>query len=303
MSSYTQEDIAMAKVWLITGSGNGLGRDIAEAALAAGDSLVAGARRLEELAPLVAQHRGRVKPVTLEVRDEAAAKAAVQLAVDTFGRLDVLVNNAGYGQFAPFEQMSSEDFQAVVDTCFCGVVYTTRAAVPVMRKQKSGHIFQVSSVGGRIAVAGNTPYHAAKWAVGGFSDSLAMEVAPFGVKVCTLEPGGIRTNWARRAGENPPELLPEYEASVGSVLKMLRSLEGRSESDPRKIANVIVQLANSEDVPLRLILGVDAERRVQEAETARASEAEKWRHLTVATVFEDGRFYRRLYIPTSGVKS
>jgi NAD(P)-dependent dehydrogenase (short-subunit alcohol dehydrogenase family) len=151
-----------------------------------------------------------VGAVKLEVRDEAAAKAAVQLAVDTFRRLDVLVNNAGYGQFAPFEQMSAEDFQAIMDTCFYGVVYTTRAAVPVMRKQKSGHIFQVSSVGGRHAVPGNTPYHAAKWAVGGFSDSLAIEVAPFGVKVCTLEPGGIRTNWARRAVQNAPDLLPEY---------------------------------------------------------------------------------------------
>jgi NADP-dependent 3-hydroxy acid dehydrogenase YdfG len=172
----------MSKVWLITGSGNGLGRDIAEAALATGYSVVAGARRTEELAPLVARYGERVKPVKLEVRDEAAAKAAVQLAVDTFGRLDVLVNNAGYGHFAPFEQMSAEDFQAIVDTCFYGVVYTTRAAVPVMRKQKSGHIFQVSSTGGRRAVPGNTPYHAAKWAVGGFSDALAMEVAPFGVR-------------------------------------------------------------------------------------------------------------------------
>jgi NAD(P)-dependent dehydrogenase (short-subunit alcohol dehydrogenase family) len=302
-SSYVLEDIAMAKVWLITGSGNGLGRDVAEAALAAGDSLVAGARRPEELEPLVAQYGDRVKPVTLEVRDEVAAKAAVQLAVDTFGRLDVLVNNAGYGQFAPFEQMSSEDFQAVVDTCFYGVVYTTRAAVPVMRRQRSGLIVQVSSVGGRIAVAGNTPYHAAKWAVGGFSDSLAMEVAPFGVKVCTLEPGGIRTNWARRAGRNALDLLPEYEASVGSTLKMLRGLEGRSEGDPRKIADVIVQLANSEEVPSRLILGVDAEKRVQQAESARATEAEKWRPLTVSTVFEDGRFDGRLYMASSTVNS
>jgi NAD(P)-dependent dehydrogenase (short-subunit alcohol dehydrogenase family) len=303
LASYGEEDIAMAKVWLITGSGNGLGRDIAEAALAAGDSVVAGARRTEELEPLMAQYGERVKPVTLEVREEAAAKAAVQLAVDTFGRLDVLVNNAGYGKFAPFEQMSAEDFEAVVDTCLYGVVYTTRAAVPVMRKQKSGHIFQVSSVGGRIAVAGNTPYHAAKWAVGGFSDSLAMEVAPFGVKVCTLEPGGIRTNWQRRASENAPDLLPDYEASVGSGLKMLRSLEGRSESDPRKIAEVIVRLANSDDVPVRLILGVDAEKRVQQAEAARASEAEKWRHLTVSTVFEDGRFDSRLYTANRGIDS
>jgi NAD(P)-dependent dehydrogenase (short-subunit alcohol dehydrogenase family) len=293
----------MSKVWLITGSGNGLGRDIAEAALAAGDSVVAGARRTEELAPLVAQYGERVKPVTLEVRDEAAAKAAVQLAVDTFGRLDVLVNNAGYGQFAPFEQMSAEDFQAVVDTCFYGVVYTTRAAIPVMRKQKSGHIFQVSSVGGRMGIAGNTPYHAAKWAVGGFSDSLAMEVAPFGVKVCTLEPGGIRTNWARRAVQNAPDLLQEYEASVGSMLKILRSLEGRAEGDPRKIADVILQLANSDEVPVRLILGVDAEQRVQQAEAARASEAQQWRRLTVSTVFEDGRFDSRLYLAKGGINS
>src|SRR5258708_25626709 len=125
--------IFMSKVWLITGSGNGLGRDIAEAALAAGESVVAGARRREELEPLVAQYGERVKPVRLEVRDEAAAKAAVQLAVDTFGRLDVLVNNAGYGQFAPFEQMSTVDFQAVVDTCFYGVGDTTPAAVAVVR--------------------------------------------------------------------------------------------------------------------------------------------------------------------------
>src|SRR3984893_10415948 len=294
MSEYSQrnsrtrmEDISMAKVWLITGSGNGLGRDIAEAALAAGDSVVAGARRTEELAPLVAQYGERVKPVTLEVRDEAAAKRAVQLAVDTFGQLDVLVNNAGYGQIGPFEQVSAEDFQAVVATCLYGVVYTTRAAIPEMRKQKGGHIFQVSSIGGRIAIAGSTPYHAAKWAVGGFSDALATEVAPFGVKICTLEPSGIRTNRAPRAGKTAPDLLPEYEASVGPILKLLQSIEGREEGDPRKIADVIVQLANSDDVPLRLILGVNAEKWVQQAETARANEAEKWRHLTVSTVFED----------------
>jgi hypothetical protein len=117
------------------------------------------------------------------------------------------------------------------------------------------------------------------------------------------EPGGIRTNWARRAGQNAPDLLPDYEASVGSILKMLRSLEGRSEGDPRKIADVIVQLANRDDVPVRLILGVDAERRVQQAEAARASEADKWRHLTVSTIFEDGHFDSRLYKASSGVNS
>jgi len=277
----------MAKVWLITGSGNGLGRDIVEAALAAGDSVVAAARRTEELAPLVAQYGERVKPVTLDVRDEAAAQAAVQAAVDTYGRLDVLVNNAGYGQFAPFEQMSGEDFKGIIDTCFYGVVFTTRAAIPVMRQQKSGYIFQISSIGGRLAMPGNAPYHAAKWAVGGFSDSVETEVAPFGVKVCTIEPGGIRTNWARRAGGNLPDLLPEYEASVGFIFKVLRGFEGQWEGDPKKIAQVLVQLSQSEEVPTRLILGADAEKRVQQAETARAAEAEKWHDVTVSTVFAD----------------
>src|SRR6267154_5866457 len=128
-----------------------------------------------------------------------------------------------------------------------------------------------------------------------------MEVAPLGIKICTLEPGGIRTNWARRAGQNAPDLLPE--ASVGSILKMLRSLEERPEGDPRKIADVILQLANSDEVPVRLILGVDAEKRVQQTEAERATEAEKWRHLTVSTVFEDGRFDSRLYLAKSGINS
>jgi NAD(P)-dependent dehydrogenase (short-subunit alcohol dehydrogenase family) len=277
------------KTWLITGAGNGLGRDIAEVALAAGDNVVAAARRTEELAPLVAQYGSRIKPVTLDVRDEAAANAAVKLAIDTYGRLDVLVNNAGYGQFSPFEQMSPDDFKAVVDTCFYGVVFTTRAAIPVMRAQKSGYIFQVSSIGGRLAIAGNTPYHAAKWAVGGFSDALAMEVAPFGVKVCTLEPGGIRTNWARRARGNPPALLPEYESSVGPILKVLQQIDGQQEGDPRKIAEVILKLTNGNDVPTRLILGVDAEKRVEAAETTRHNEAAKWRDVTHSTVYSDSK--------------
>ncbi|MDE1163101.1 MAG: SDR family NAD(P)-dependent oxidoreductase [Acidobacteriaceae bacterium] len=277
----------MEKVWLITGSGNGLGRDIAEAALAAGDAVVAGARRLEELASLVEQYGKRVTPVLLDVREESAAKAAVQTAVDTYGRLDVLVNNAGYGFIAPFEQTTSEQFRDVVETCLFGVVYTTHAAIPVMRAQKSGHIFQVSSIGGRMAMPGNSPYHAAKWAVGGFSDSVAAEVAPFGVKVSTLEPGGIRTNWAQRAGEGSPEVLPEYEASVGAIYKLLAAVRGKAEGDPRKIADLVVKLANTEDVPKRLILGKDAESRVKNVETARAEEAERFRELTLSTVFAD----------------
>ncbi len=225
----------MAKVWLITGSGNGLGLDIAKAALAAGDRVAAGARRLEELSPLVEQYGERITPVKLDVREEEAAKAAVQTALDKYGRLDVLVNNAGYGYFAPFEQMTSEQFRDVVETCLFGVVYTTHAALPIMRKQRSGHIFQVSSVGGRIAMPGNSPYHAAKWAVGGFSDSLAGEVAPFGVKVCTLEPGGIRTNWAQRAGENSPKVMPSMKSRLVASTSYWPRFVEKQRAIPKKL--------------------------------------------------------------------
>src|SRR6516165_5964962 len=165
----------MSKVWLVTGSGSGLGRNIAQAVLASGDSLVATARDPRQLEDLVQKYGNHVRAVPLDVTDEGAAQAAVRVAVAAFGRLDVVVNNAGYGDVAPFEQLSSDRFKAVMDTNFYGVVYVTRAALPIMRKQKSGCILQISSVGGRLAVPGSTAYHAAKWAVGGFTESLAQE--------------------------------------------------------------------------------------------------------------------------------
>ncbi|GJG89388.1 short-chain dehydrogenase/reductase [Gemmatimonadetes bacterium T265] len=277
----------MTKVWLITGSGSGLGREFAEAALAAGDRVVAGARRPGELDALVERYGARITPAELDVRDEVAARAAVQRAVDGYGRLDVLVDNAGYQYNAPFEQITPEAFRDVIETCLFGVVYTTRAAVPVMRRQRRGHIFQVSSIGGRVTIPGNSPYHAAKWGVGGFSDSLADEVAPFGVKVCTLEPGGIRTSFARRAGETLPPLLPDYEPSVGPTYAMIAAARGTAESDPKRIADVVVQLANTADVPKRLILGTAAATYVQQTETARAAEAARFRDLTLSTGFPD----------------
>jgi NAD(P)-dependent dehydrogenase (short-subunit alcohol dehydrogenase family) len=187
----------MKKVWLVTGSAHGLGRDVVEAALTAGNQVVAICRRPEELAEVVARYGENVRAVKHDVVNEAEAQAAVDIAVRDFGRLDVLVNNAGYSRFAPFEQMEDREFKGIIETCFYGVVYTTRAALPIMRQQKSGIIFQVSSVGGRITRPGNSAYHAAKWAVSGFSEALAQETAAFGVQVCTLEPGGIRTNWGK----------------------------------------------------------------------------------------------------------
>src|SRR5258708_911215 len=247
----------MSKVWLVTGSASGLGRNIAEAVLASGDRLVATARDPGRLKDLVAKYGDQVRTAALDVADENAALAAVRVAVDAFGRLDVVVNNAGYGDIAPFEQLSPERFKAVVDTNFYGVVNATRAAIAIMRKQKSGCILQISSVGGRLARPGSTAYHAAKWAVGGFTESLAQEVAPFGVKVCALEPGGMRTNWGARANKDTPDLLPDYEPSVGAVAKALKSYWGRETSDPVKVAQVILRLAASDSLPAHLLLGID----------------------------------------------
>jgi NAD(P)-dependent dehydrogenase (short-subunit alcohol dehydrogenase family) len=207
----------------------------------------------------------------------------VQVAIDAFGRLDVVVNNAGYGDIAPFEQLSAERFKALIDTNFYGVVNVTRAALPIMRKQRSGYILQISSVGGRLARPGSTGYHAAKWAVGGFTESLAQEVAPFGVKVCALEPGGMRTNWGDRANQDTPDLLPDYEPSVGAVVKVLASYWGQETSDPAKVAQVVLRLAASDSLPAHLLLGSDAVQFAGQAEATRAADAERWREISVST--------------------
>ena len=275
--------ISMSKVWLVTGSASGLGRSIAEAVLTSGDRLVATAREPRRLADLVQKYGDQVRTTPLDVADEDAATAAVQVAVDTFGRLDVVVNNAGYGDIAPFEQLSRERFKALIDTNFYGVVNVTRAAIPLMRKQKSGCILQISSVGGRLARPGSTAYHAAKWAVGGFTESLAQEVAPFGVKVCALEPGGMRTNWGARANHDTPEVLPDYEPSVGAVAKALKSYWGHETSDPAKVAQVVLRLAASDSLPAHLLLGSDAVQFAGEADVTRAKDAERWREISVST--------------------
>ncbi|HKC14178.1 MAG TPA: SDR family NAD(P)-dependent oxidoreductase, partial [Vicinamibacteria bacterium] len=257
--------------------------NIAEAVLASGDRLVATARDPRRLGDLMEKYGDQVRTAPLDVADEAAAYAAVRVTVEAFGRLDVVVNNAGYGDIAPFEQLSSERFKALIDTNFYGVVNMTRAALPIMRKQRSGCILQISSVGGRLARPGSAGYHAAKWAVGGFTESLAQEVAPFGVKVCALEPGGMRTNWGARANKDTPDLLPDYEPSVGAVAKALKSYWGRETSDPVKVAQVILRLAASDSLPAHLLLGSDAVQYAGQAEVTRAADAEHWRETSVST--------------------
>jgi NAD(P)-dependent dehydrogenase (short-subunit alcohol dehydrogenase family) len=276
-------EVLMSKVWLVTGSASGLGREIAEAVLASGDRLLATARDSRQLNDLVERYGEQVCTALLDVADEAAAKAAVAKAIDIFGRLDVLVNNAGYGDTAPFEQVSSERFRALIETNFFGVVSMTRAAIPTMRQQKSGCILQISSVGGRLATPGSASYHAAKWAVGGFTEAVALEVASFGVKVCALEPGGMRTNWGNRAVADVPILLPEYEPSVGALVRTLATYWGHETSDPAKVAQVILHLATKEQLPSHLLLGSDAVQYARAAEDKRESDAKAWLDVSVST--------------------
>jgi NAD(P)-dependent dehydrogenase (short-subunit alcohol dehydrogenase family) len=276
----------IAPTWLTVLASNNatsLGWDIAEAVLASGDRLLATARDPEHLNDLVERYGEQVSTASLDVSDEVAAKAAVAKTVDVFGRLDVLVNNAGYGDTAPFEQVSSERFRALIETNFFGVVSMTRAAIPIMRQQKSGYILQISSVGGRMATPGSASYHAAKWAVGGFTEAIALEVSSFGVKVCALEPGGMRTNWGHRAVADVPSLLPEYEPSVGALLRTLATYWGHETSDPAKVAQVILHLATKEQLPTHLLLGSDALQYARSAEDTRESDAKAWHDVSIST--------------------
>ena len=200
----------MSKVWLITGSSRGLGRHVVRAALERGDRVLGTARRPEALAGLVAQYGDRLRTIAHDVAVPAQATAAVQAALDSFGRLDVVVNNAGYADLASVEDMSEKAFRDQIEAVFFGTVYTTKAALPVLREQASGHIINITSVGSRMATPGLSAYQSAKWATAGFSAVLAAEVAPLGIKVTSLEPGGMATDWAG-SSMTVPEISEPYQ--------------------------------------------------------------------------------------------
>jgi NAD(P)-dependent dehydrogenase (short-subunit alcohol dehydrogenase family) len=276
----------MSKVFLVTGSSRGLGRAIAEAVLAAGHSLVATARRPERLADLARRYGDRVRTVALDVTDQAAAAAAVATAVDAIGRLDVVVNNAGYANTAAVEDLTGEDFREQIDANLFGVVNVTKAALPVLRGQGAGHIVQVSSVGGRVTTPGLSAYQAAKFAVGGFSEVLAKEVAPLGIKVTVLEPGGMRTDWAGSSMTVHPVSAP-YERTVGHINALRESLMDKAASDITRVADVLLRIVELDEPPVRLLLGSDAVTIAADVEAARAESDAMWRELSVSTDHDD----------------
>jgi NAD(P)-dependent dehydrogenase (short-subunit alcohol dehydrogenase family) len=272
----------MTQVFLVTGSSRGLGREIAEAALAAGNRVVATARRPEQLADLVERYGDQVRAVALDVTVPRKAEAAVRTAVDEFGRLDVLVNNAGYADLAAIEDVTLDDFRAQIETNLFGVVTVTKAALPQLREQGSGHIIQVSSVGSRVASVGLGAYQSAKWAVGGFSSVLNEEVAPLGIKVTVLEPGGMRTDWAGSSMAIQAVSAP-YDPTVGERARMIRAGLTTEAGDPVKVARVVLDVAAMAEPPLRLLLGSDAFRYGTAAGQALAESDQKWRELSVST--------------------
>jgi NAD(P)-dependent dehydrogenase (short-subunit alcohol dehydrogenase family) len=272
----------MSKVWLITGSSRGLGRAFVEAALEAGDQVVATARNVAQLADLEKKYGERVRAVSLDVTSEAQAKSAVDAAVESFGGLDVLVNNAGYGNVAPVEDTTLEEFRAQIETNLFGVIIMTKAVIPYFRERGAGHIVQVTSIAGRLGPVGRAPYAAAKFGVEGFSESLSKELGPLGVKVTIVEPGGFRTDFAGSSTELR-EGRVEYDSTVGATVRFQRNYNGKQPGDPAKAAASLLKLVSMPEPPLRLLLGSDCYAAAEKSALATLESDRKWKDLSVST--------------------
>ncbi len=274
----------MAQRWLITGSSRGIGRALSEAVLDAGHHLVATARNPDLLADLARRYGEAVRTVALDVTDPIAAQVAVAAAVDSFGGLDVLVNNAGYGNVNSVEDTRLDDFRRQIEANLFGTIIVTKAAIPVMREQRGGHIIQFSSVGGRVGAPGRAAYSAAKWAVEGFSESLAREMNLIGVKVTIVEPGGFRTDFAGLSSSLASGRA-EYNQVVGETARLQREYDGRQPGDPARAAQAILKIAGMNQPPLRLPLGSDALKILVQTDLRKLEDLEEWRELSLSTDF------------------
>jgi NAD(P)-dependent dehydrogenase (short-subunit alcohol dehydrogenase family) len=248
----------MEQIWFITGSSRGLGRSLVRAALDAGDRVAATARQPAQLEDLLAEYGERIHTIALDVTDAQAARSAIADAHRHFGRLDVIVNNAGYANISPIETADDEDFRAQFETNFWGVYHVSKAAIPVLREQGGGLVMQISSVGGRVGGSpGIASYQAAKFAIDGFSRVLRAETAPFGVKVIVVEPSGFRTDWA--GSSMTVHDIPEaYAPTVGTMNSRVRQSAEGPAGDPTRAAEILVQVAKRRDIPDHLPLGVNA---------------------------------------------
>jgi len=272
------------KTWFITGASSGFGRAFAAHALDRGYNVVATARRVAKLQDLAGQAPERVLAVELDVDRTGDAEAAITAAVDRFGRIDVVINNAGYGIVGAVEETPETEFRAVMETNFFGAMAVTHAALPVLRAQRSGAIVNISSLGGQLSYPGFGAYSASKFALEGASEALALEVAPFGIKVLIVEPGAFRTDFAASALRHMP-IIEAYQEIVGPIRSFAHAMHETQEGDPRKAAEAIEQALDAETTPLRLQLGGDSVEAVRShAETLLADMA-KWERVSRGTAF------------------
>ena len=245
----------MTKTWLITGAGRGFGMEFAKNALNRGDRVAATARDISTLEPLVAAYNDAVLPLQLDVTDRDAAFAAVQTAAAHFGQLDIVVNNAGYGLFGTVEEITPEQLREQLDVNLFGVLNVTQAALPIMRAQGSGHIVQISTIGGIVAFPNLGGYHASKWALEGLSESLAQEVASQGIKVTIIEPGGFATDWAGSSAVHATP-KPEYDGMRAAMAERSKTTPAQMVGDPVAAGKAILKVVDAENPPLRAFFGL-----------------------------------------------
>lgn len=278
----TQE--SPGKVWLITGSSTGFGRSLSEAVLKRGDRVVATARKPEQLSELLDHYPATAKAIRLDVTDPQEVREAVNFTLDAFGRIDVLVNNAGYGVFGAVEEVSDEATRRQFETNVFGALNMMRAVLPTLRQQHSGHILNLSSVGG-VSFAGAGIYNGTKFALEGISEALAQEVATLGIKVTIVEPGAFRTDFGRSVAV-PDQQIEDYAATSGQMLTWFQEIDGKQPGDPDKAAAAMIQAVESENPPLRLALGADAVGAIAEKLESVKAELDAWKQVAIDTAFE-----------------
>jgi NAD(P)-dependent dehydrogenase (short-subunit alcohol dehydrogenase family) len=275
------------KIWFITGAGRGMGVDIAKAALAAGNAVVASGRNPERVSAALGAHDDLLV-VKLDVTDPADAKDATRAAVERFGRIDVLVNNAGNFYAGFFEELSPQDFRAQVETLLFGPLNVTRAVLPVMRAQRSGLVIAISSTAGLVGAEFNSAYAAAKFAVEGWIESLAPEVAPFGIRTMVVEPGFFRTELLSPESTSYAEpSIEDYAERTNQTVAAWNAMNGQQGGDPAKLANALVQLADQDEPPRRWVAGADAIAAVEQKAKDLLAQADAYRELSSSLAYSD----------------
>ncbi|HYD52021.1 MAG TPA: oxidoreductase [Gemmatimonadaceae bacterium] len=277
-----------SRVWLITGCSTGFGRELARAVLEHGDRAVVTARRPETVADLVQGHEERALVQRLDVTEPADVAETVRAAESRFGRIDVLVNNAGVGYFGALEESDEAEVRRMFEINVHGLVRMTRAVLPGMRARRTGHIVNVSSIGGLRAFPALSFYHATKFAVVGLSESLALEVAPLGIHVTIVEPSGFRTDWAGRSAAEAPVEIADYAETAGKNRRNLREASGRQPGDPVRAAAAIIQAVEAPEPPLHLLLGKAALRGARWKLDMLKEQFDRWETVTVGADFPEG---------------